>query len=432
MSEYIAEEWRRTKPDLVVYVPQKPGGPDHTNQHFNTVATPTGAFLATWTSGTRESHPDQRVVCSRSTDRGRTWSAPQVIDGAGPDDPPGTGLASWQFPIVAKDVLPGGTRIWCFYNKNIGIDDARTADTGILRCRYSDDDGVTWSERTHDYPIGPNALSNPDPKVPHTWIVYQNPTITPEGHVLAGFTRWASNAVDPDVGMFERASEVCFLRFENILSEPDPDKLVVTTWPKGPHGLSVPNPFRPGINTSQEPTAQAFSDGRLICVMRTLQGRIYFALSEDDGRSWDKPRPLCYGPGGKPILHPMAPCPLYKLKDGRYLLVFYNNDGSGHGGRGPTDSANVRNPAYITIGREAPGEKDQPIRFGPPKILASTDWTPVSGTDTGTQVASYCSLVEDRGERILFYPDRKHFLLGRYLTDEWLADCDPAVVGPGT
>jgi len=420
------EEWQRTNPDLLVYIPKTAGGPDNTNQHFNVVATPSGAFLATWTSATRESHPDQRVVFSRSTDRGRTWSPPARIDGPEPDDPPGTGLASWQFLIVAPGVLPGGgTRIWCFYNKNIGIDDARTADTGVLRGRYSDDDGVSWSEQTYDLPIEPNAISHPDPAVPPTWIVYQNPTVTPEGAVLAGFTRWASNAVDPGVGMFERASECCFLRFENILTEADPAKLVVSTWPKTPHGLSVPNPLRPGINTAQEPTNPSLSDGRLICVMRTLQGHPYFAISEDDGRSWDEPRVLRYEPGGEPIPHPMAPCPLYKLKDGRFLFLFFNNDGSGHGGSGPTDSANVRNPAWITIGREIPGERDQPIRFGRPKMFASTDWVPIPGRDTGTQVATYTSLVEDRGERILFYPDRKHYLLGRYLTDEWLAECDP-------
>ena len=44
----------------------------------------------------------------------------------------------------------------------------------------------------------------------------------------------------------------------------------------------------------------------------------------------------------------------------------------------------------------------------------------------GTQVAPYPSLVDDGQERTLFYPDRKHYLLGKYLTDDWLADCDPA------
>lgn len=411
------DEWRRTRPDLAVYIPRGVGGPDTCNQHFNVIATPGGAFLATWTAATEESAPDQRVVWSRSVDRGRTWTEPQVLDGAGPDDEPGKGLASWQFLIVA------GRRIWCFYVKNIGIDDARTADTGVLRGRFSDDDGVTWSG-TYDYPIGGNAISHPDPNIPPTWVVYQNPGVTPEGAVLAGFTRWASNAVDPEVGMFERTAEVCFLRFENILTERDPGKLIVTTWPKSEHGLQVPNPYRPGKSAAQEPTVVSFSDGRLMCIMRTLTGMIYRSLSQDDGRTWDEPRPLLYEPGGAPVLQPMAPCPLYQLKDGRYLLLFYNNDGTVHGGKGPVDSPNVRNPAYITIGREIPGHPEQPIRFGPPNLFADTNWIALPGTRQ-TQPASYTSLVEYEGERILFYPDRKHFLLGRYLTDEWLRDCDP-------
>ncbi|MGB9619609.1 MAG: sialidase family protein [Armatimonadota bacterium] len=411
----MEKEWLRTRPDIVVYVPDPDRSPGETNQHLNAIATPAGALLATWTSATYEGAPDQRVVASRSTDGGKTWSPPQTIDAAGPDDAPGTGMASWQFLIVS------GTRIWCFYNKNVGIDDARAADTGVLRCRFSDDDGVTWSRETFDYPIEPNAISNPDSNVPPTWIVYQNPTYLPSGAVLAGFTRWASNAVDPGVGMLERNSEICFLRFENILTESDPTRLVVTTWPKSPHGLRVESPFRPGISVAQEPTVQPLSDGRLICVFRTLRGCIYFALSEDDGRTWDEPRPLRYEPGGEPILNPLAPCPLYKLSDGRFVLIFFNNDGSGHGGSGPTDAANVRNPAWITFGHEiqrsdsrSPGEPDQPLRFEPPRIFADTNWTPAPGTNR-TQVATYPSLVEYRGEVIIFYPDRKHYLLGKKL-----------------
>ena len=78
----------------------------------------------------------------------------------------------------------------------------------------------------------------------------------------------------------------------------------------------------------------------------------------------------------------------------------------------------------MTVGREIPGERDHPLRFGPPKILASSDGVLIP--HGGTQVAPYPSLVDDGEERILFYPDRKHFLLGKYLTDDWLAACDPA------
>jgi len=410
----LAEEWKRTGPDLVVYVPADQNHGE-TNQHFNVVVTPNGTLLATWTTATREADPDQRIVFSRSVDNGAAWSAPAAIDGAGPDDAPGSGMASWQFLVVAKGVLPNeGTRIWCFYNKNVGIDDARASDTGMLRCRWSDDDGVTWSSETRDYAIDPNAISNPDPAVPPTWIVYQNPGVTPEGAVLAGFTRWASNAVDPGAGMLERDSEVCFLRFENILSQSDADKLVVTTWPKSPHGLRVESPFRPGISVAQEPTIQPLSDGRLICVFRTLTGKIWCSLSADDGRTWDNPRPLRYGPGEADVANPCAPCPLYKLSDGRFVLVFYNNDGSGHGGSGPTDAANVRNPAWITIGHEIAGEPKHPISFSQPRVFADTQWTCAPGTNR-TQVATYCSLVELSGEVIIFYPDRKHYLLGKRL-----------------
>jgi len=417
----ITEEWRRSSPDFKVYVPAATEGRDATNQHFNVVSTPTGTFLAFWTQGSWENAPDQRIVVSRSTDRGGTWSEPVEVDGPQPSDPVGTGLASWEFPIVASHALPhGDTCIYCVYNKNVGINDAREGDTGVLRCRYSDDDGLTWSEKTHDYPIEPCAISHPDPSVPPVWIVYQVPFVTPEGHVLAGFTHWASNAVDPGKGMFDRHSEIRFLRFENILTEPDPERMRVTTWPKGPHGLRAPHPQRPGISVAQEPTVQAFSDGRLICVMRTLTGRIYFALSEDDGRSWDEPRPLCYEPGGEEMLNPIAPCPLYRLSDDRYLLVFYKNDGTANGGRGPTDVKRNRTPAWFTVGEEIPGHPTQPIRFRRPKILVSNDRVP-AGPRGQTGIATYCSFFEYGGKRYFWYPDRKHFLLGKLITDEMLA-----------
>ena len=96
-----------------------------------------------------------------------------------------------------------------------------------------------------------------------------------------------------------------------------------------------------------------------------------------------------------------------------------------NGGKRPQDAKFNRYPVYITIGREIPDEKDHPIRFGPPKVFASSDGVLIPGTP-GTQIATYSSFIDDGKERLLFYPDRKHFLLARRLTDEWLADCDPA------
>jgi len=417
MAVFHDLEWQRTRPDLCVYIPQAEFGPDAENQHFLVVPTESGAWLAVWTMATQENHPDQRVVVARSIDKGHTWTRSVVLDG----QVAGNGQrASWGFPFA----VPGSRRVYVFYNKNVGITDAREDTTGVLRFRYSDDEGLTWSRAMYDLPIGHAAIDHPDPTRPKNWIVYQRPTILPGERVVAGFTRWSSRAYNPEPDLFKTDSEVFFLRFDNILTEDNPAKLTVTTLPEGDRGLRALRRDIPTVSVAQEPTVVALADGRWLCVMRTLNGAIYMALSSDGGRSWTEPHPLRSGPNGPLMLNPIAPCPLYKLRDGRYLLVFYHNDGTANGGSGPADYRRNRYPAYMTIGRET-GDAEQPLRFGPPKVLCTSDGVAL-GPTRRTEVASYPSLLEDGEVRVFFYPDRKHFLLGRYVTDSWLEDCDPA------
>ena len=193
---------------------------------------------------------------SRSLDKGRSWSGPKVLAGD-PTGRPGN-WASWGFPFV----VPGTGRVYIFWNQYIGVTDMREDTTGILAFRFSDDDGSSWSE-TYDLPIGKGAISNPNPEAPENWIVYQTPIITPHGDVMAGFTRWASRAIQPDGGLFDRGSEIWFLRFDNILSQSKPTSLQVTTLPNAEHGIRVPHPTRPEISVAQEPSIQPLSDGRL-------------------------------------------------------------------------------------------------------------------------------------------------------------------------
>lgn len=403
-----------SKPDIIVFVPPHKTGPEAENQHFLVVPTPSGSFLAFWTQATRENHPDQRVVVSRSVDGGLSWSDPVVLAG----DPQGkTGArASWGFPFV----VPHTGRVYIFWNQNIGVRDVREDTTGVLTFRFSDDDGLSWSE-THTLPIRKGAISNPDPKAPENWIVYQIPIITPRGDVLVGFTRWASRTVQPEGEVFDRDSEIWFLRFDNILTESDPTRLRVTTLPRGEHGIRVPHPTKPHISAAQEPSIQPLSDSRLICVMRTLQGCIYFSTSDDGGESWSEAKPLRFCPGGPPIPQPIAPCPLYKLRDGRFLLVFHNNDGTANGGSGPMDYKRNRRPAYLLIGREIPDNPEQPLIFGTPKLLADNGGVP-DGAIGRTEIATYTSLFEFRGKVYFWYPDRKHYLLGKILTPNLLDD----------
>jgi len=154
--------------------------------------------------------------------------------------------------------------------------------------------------------------------------------------------------------------------------------------------------------------------------MRNRTGSVYFALSPDGGRTWDKPRPLRYVPGGRKVLQPLASCPLYKLRDGRFVLIFHNNDGSAHGGDSVTDSKIVRRPVFVAIGREI-RHPDQPIVFGKPRILADNNGMPW-GEDFDTQIGTYPSLFEFEDKVYFWYPDRKHYLLGKILTPELLDD----------
>lgn len=403
------EEWRRSKPDFAVYVPEKQEDFDAENQHFLVVPLPSGTFLAMWTRASVEGASNQHIVCSRSTDLARTWSAPKTIDGPAPGDARETGLASWGFPIVA----PNTGRVWCFFNKNIGVTDFRAQDTGVLRAVWSDDEGRTWSREHRDFPIGRNDFSHPDPNFPQCWIVYQAPFVDRDGSVIAGLTHWANKTVAPVLEPEKRTpSEILFLHFENILEERDPRKLVVTTIPKG-KGIRLFAPPHPKYSVIQEPTIQQLSGGRYICVTRTVTGHIYFSLSKDRGLTWSEPDVLRYRPGGDPLLHPRSPGPLYKLTGGRFLIIFHNNDG---GPGGPLDYKVNRRPTWLAVGREIPGHPTHPLQFAKPRILVDNDAVPI-GPRGLTEIGTYTSFFEHKGKRHFWYPDRKHFLLGKLITD---------------
>lgn len=404
--DQYAREVYRTRPDIVVY---RPAGElvQGENQHFLVVVTPKGRLLATWTQATRENHPDQHVVVSTSEDA-HTWTEPVRLDGAGPNDKPGTGLASWAFPVVA----PRLGRIYIFYNKNIGVQDTREDTTGVLRGRFSADEGKTWSE-PFDLPIEPCALSPEEPGIPQSWIVFQPPIVAGDGVPIVGFTHWGSARRFGERDLFKLDSELRFLRFENILTETEPTRLVVSAWPKSPHGLRVMRADRPEVSVAQEPSVVLLPDGRLFCVCRTLNGYIAWSQSRDHGRTWSDPLPLRYSDRGEIVRQPIAPCPIYRTGKDRYVLIFHNNDGTANGGKGPSDYTRNRYPAYTSVGTFDP-RGEQPIRFDAPKHLMTSDGV-ILGPSRRTEVATYTSYTRFRGRGILWYPDRKHFLLGRYL-----------------
>jgi hypothetical protein len=151
--------------------------------------------------------------------------------------------------------------------------------------------------------------------------------------------------------------------------------------------------------------------------MRTYTGFIWYSVSDNDGESWSKPEVLRYRDGGEPVKQPIASCPVYPLQNGRFVLVFHNNDGN-IGPYKPEHALFNRRPAFLSVGHYRPDAR-QPIWFGEPAQFADTDGKSIGPKGTN-EIATYPSLTEHNGRIVLWYPDRKYFLLGKYITEEAL------------
>ncbi|NCQ30619.1 MAG: hypothetical protein AUJ96_05760 [Armatimonadetes bacterium CG2_30_66_41] len=413
-----ATDWQRSNPDLVVYLPKGEQHHDTDNEHFLVFESPSGNELLTiWTQSSCEGRGDNHAMIARSAD-GKTWPDPQFLRGTRPGttDP----QAGWAFPVVSRS-----GRIYCFYTKQAELNDGNPQGCGTMGCCYSDDEGHTWTDGA-EVPMPRNAFDNADPRVPRNWIVWQLPIRDRHGRVFTGYTQTTSPSVHPPVeGWWQWGSRCQFMRFDNLDEGPDPADLVVTWLPDDTRGLEVAHPHT-GQSAVSEPSLVLLPDGRLFTTMRAWTGHVWYSVSTDDGHTWRPPAIMRYRDGGEPVLHPLAPCPIYALRDGRYLLVFHNNDGrvGTHNQRDVHWNTNhldfVRNPAFLAVGEFRP-DAEQPLWFSPPKQLLDTDGIPIGPKGTA-EIATYTSLTEWRGQRILWYPDRKYYLLGKYLPDELLGD----------
>ncbi len=408
------DDWKRTRPDYSVYLPASPAGEDGYNDHFLVASTPDHALLAIWTQGSREAASDLRVLYSRSTDGGKQWSVPEVIA----DDGGARGLvACFGFPVISRV-----GRIYCFYNKNIGPVDSHYF-SGVLRCSYSDNDGVTWKSGSVDIPYRRNRFAHPDANVPCACIVWQKPIRDSQGRWIVGFSRWTSQQVrpKPEAG-FHLDSSSELIRFDNIDEGPEPGDLRLTWLPEGEDPIRVSCPIEPehsrGYSLCEEPSVVLLPDGRLLLVMRTVTGHVWYTVSEDDGASWRPASVLRFSDNGDPVPHPKSPCPLYQLGDGQYMLLFHNHDGFSYGAHGPWDM-NARRPLSMAKGEFRPG-MEQPLWFSRPELLFDTHGVGV-GPEARIWLAMYSSVTGSGDGRTLWYPDRKHFLLGRRVPDTLLS-----------
>lgn len=409
-------ELRRTRPDYVVYVPKSPDGSSHDtgNEHFLVFDGPDGSLMAVWTQSTFEGQADQRIVFAQSPDEGRTWSAPQAV--AGPLPGVQGSMASWGFPLVSKR-----GRIYVIYSRHIGVNDIFTHSTGLMAGVFSDDLGRTWSQE-QTIPMPRSKWDNPDPAVPANWIVWQKPLRLSEGKYFSGFTRWVSPRVRPPKPLkawWAEASVVEFMRFENVDDNPKPADLQVSFFAGNDEALQVGLIGHPEVSVAQEPSLVALPDGRLFCVMRTTTGHPFWSASADQGKTWGKPMPLLFDDDSPALLHPCSPCPVYHLADGRYLLLIHNHDGY-LGKWTPFDTGDHRHPLFACLGEFRPGAR-QPVWFGAPRLMMDNEGVRIGYGKGRADLAMYASFTVRAGRQVLWYPERKFFLLGRNITDEFLA-----------
>lgn len=417
LQSRIKQELWVTKPDFVAFVPKISDATvsDTGNEHFLVFDGPDGSMMAVWTQSSAEAQPDQHITFSRSADKGKTWSTPRII--AGPKRPGDGFIASWAYPLVSRT-----GRLYVLYSQHVGKFDTFFHHTGWLHGIYSDDNGRSWSA-PQNVPVARSINDNPDPTMPPNMLCWQKPVrIGANGKYFAGFTRWTSFAVrkNPTKSWVSADSRVEFMQFENIDENPEPGKIEITWLASNEQALAVPFPGHPEVSACQEPTVVKLPDGRLFCMMRTSSDSPFWSVSRDAGKTWTNPRRLLRKDGGVPLDQPLSPCPIYDVGgatagSGRYVLFIHNRKGN-YAGPGPIDTGTERRPVYLVAGRFQPAA-DQPVAFDEPRFFMDHKGVSLGrpGTAGRLDLAMYSSFTVRQGQAVLWYPDRKFFLLGRII-----------------
>jgi hypothetical protein len=423
VKAHLKQELEKSKPDYICYVPGHWDGSTHDglNEHFLVFDGPDGSMMAVWTqsdigSGLPSTGQKNRIMFSRSTDDGVTWQNPVRIAGPSSHTDPEY-MSSWAFPMVSRR-----GRIYVIYNQNIGNRGWVEMHTGKMAGIYSDDRGLTWSQGQFiEMPKSP--YDDPEGKIPAEWIVWQIPMRDLSGGFFVGYTHWFNPArcrMKKVESWTQHESAVEFMRFTNVDSHPEPRDLRVKYSAWGDKALRAPYYRDPLMTVAQEPSIVRLPDKSLFCAMRSNSGYIWYSLSKDDGENWCNPRPLLRRDFGPPILQPVSCSPIYQLADGRYVLLHHNNRG-GYTEK-PEGTWGPRRPAFIALAEFRP-KADQPLWFSESRQLMDNGDAGVNGDPNSKQknIGVYSSFTTRKGNNVLWHPERKFFLVGKKVTNEFLA-----------
>lgn len=412
-EQFLRNEIKRTNPDYVVYAPAcTESQDDHGNEHLHVFRAKDGCLCALWTMSQLEGTPSQRPMFSKSLNGGLTWSTPKCLLKDPIDPETGKNMGSWAAPAISKS-----GRIYVIYNKHPGT--TRSHQRGAMAILYSDDAGETWSDE-YITNVPKSIYDSIDPNEPQDWVIWQTANRLKNGKVIFGYTRCWNNPGAPIRvhGVYPEHPCSCeFFRIDNIDDDPEPKDLHFTFTAQNEDGLCAPlHCYDDGrCSSGEEPAICELPDGRLFCVMRTGEGHVWYSVSEDDGTTWRKAEMLRYSDDGEGIKHPLSPCPMFCIGNGEYVLFTHGHDGF-FGQDFPQTNCNWRNPVVLLKGEYRPNAH-QPVWFSQPVEIMNNGDVAITRKD----LALYADMTIEDGEPVLWYPERKFFLLGKKIPRTLLA-----------
>lgn len=171
---------------------------------------------------------------------------------------------------------------------------------------------------------------------------------------------------------FFTSNEGVLLESPNLFDVDDPSDAIWNTLPDDEIGLRTPPGGGP---ISEEHHYVVLSDGSFYSLSRTVDGYPVFTTSRDRGHIWDIPEYVRYA-NGRYVKNPRGPAFIFKCRNGKYLLWFYNNGGnyiSEHPRRLTSMAFFNRNPVWVSGGTEIDTDQGKTILWSQAEILFYCD-----------------------------------------------------------
>jgi sialidase-1 len=321
------------------------------------------------------------IVMKSSTDKGKTWSALQIVDDLG-DLQLGNPA-----PVVdmTDPAYPDG-RIFLFYNTGNNHEGEILKGNGYKRCLYktSTDGGLTWSDPV-DITLQVHRPNKPAVDInfnfPEDWRYYAN---TP-GHALQILTGKYKGRI--------------FIAANHTAGEPkkDSEHYLAHGYYSDDHGKTFTIGNSVDLPGSNESMAVELSDDRLMMNSRNQKGDIrarIVSISSDGGATWD----TTYF--DKTLIDPVCQGSILSLgkKKGKQILAFCN----------PADTKNRDNLILrISYDEGKTWEKNIPVYKGPPESKPNFAY------------AAYSDIVKIDKKRIGVLYEKDHYSTITFVVKDW-------------